>query len=167
MGQVYRARDPRLERDIALKVLPETGRPPSAVSRFPREARAIAALNHPNIVTIHSVEEVDGVPFLTMELVEGAPLDRADPRGRAARSTSCSRSPSRSPRRSPRRTHAASSIATSSRPTSWSARDGRVKVLDFGLAKNIRASTPSCRASTATRDAAGASARSPTCRPSS
>ena len=74
MGQVYRARDPRLQRDIALKVLQSDDA--EHRSRFAREARAIAALNHPNIVTIHSVEEVGGVPFLTMELVEGTPLNR-------------------------------------------------------------------------------------------
>ena len=60
MGQVYRARDPRLQRDIALKVLQTDDA--EHRSRFAREARAVAALNHPNIVTIHSVEEVDGVP---------------------------------------------------------------------------------------------------------
>ena len=58
MGQVYRARDPRLERDIALKVLQTDDA--EHRKRFAREARAIAALNHPNIVTIYSVEEVDG-----------------------------------------------------------------------------------------------------------
>ena len=79
MGQVYRARDPRLERDIALKILQTDDA--EHRKRFAREARAIAALNHPNIVTIHSVEEVDGQPFLTMELVEGTPLNRLIPPG--------------------------------------------------------------------------------------
>ena len=72
MGEVYRAHDSRLKRDVALKVLQLDN--PDARVRFEREARALAALNHPNIVTIHSVEEVDGIPFLTMELVEGEPL---------------------------------------------------------------------------------------------
>ena len=79
MGQVYQARDPRLERDIALKVLQTDDA--EHRKRFAREARAIAALNHPNIVTIHSVEEVDGQPFLTMELIEGTPLNRLIPPG--------------------------------------------------------------------------------------
>jgi TolB-like protein/Tfp pilus assembly protein PilF len=72
MGQVYRARDPRLQRDIALKILQTND--PEHRRRFEREALSVAALNHPNIVTIHSVEEAEGVPFLTMELVEGTPL---------------------------------------------------------------------------------------------
>ena len=75
MGEVYRARDPRLKRDIALKVLPDsTARDPERRARFEREAQSIAALSHPNIVTIHSVEEADGELFLTMEYVEGKPL---------------------------------------------------------------------------------------------
>ena len=74
-GEVYRARDTRLDRDVALKVLPaDSARDPEHRQRFEREAKAVAALKHPNIVTIHSVEEVDGVHFLTMELVEGQTL---------------------------------------------------------------------------------------------
>ncbi len=82
MGEVYRARDPRLGRDIAIKVLPEGfARDPDRVARFEREARAVAALNHPNIVVLHSIEEQEGTRFLTMELVEGESLDRHLPRG--------------------------------------------------------------------------------------
>ena len=70
MGHVYRARDSKLQRDVALKVLPpDTAADPERRQRFEREARAVAALNHPNIVTIHSVDDVDGRLFLTMELV--------------------------------------------------------------------------------------------------
>lgn len=72
MGDVYRARDLKLEREVALKVLPaEMASDPSRLSRFQREAKTIAGLNHPSIVTIFSVEEAEGVHFLTMELVEG------------------------------------------------------------------------------------------------
>src|SRR5947207_8643334 len=75
MGEVYRARDLRLGRDIALKVLPESlARDTDHLARFEREARTVAGLNHPNIVTLHSVEDVDGIRFLTMELVEGQSL---------------------------------------------------------------------------------------------
>jgi len=75
MGEVYRARDPRLNRDVAIKVLPAVGAAdPERRERFEREARAVAALNHPNIVTIYSVEEAGGQFFLTMEIVEGRPL---------------------------------------------------------------------------------------------
>jgi TolB-like protein/Tfp pilus assembly protein PilF len=77
MGMVYRAHDPRLGRDIALKILPESvARDAESLARFTREARAVAALNHPNIVTIHSTEEVEGLRFITMELIEGRTLDQ-------------------------------------------------------------------------------------------
>jgi serine/threonine protein kinase/tetratricopeptide (TPR) repeat protein len=76
MGEVYRAHDPRLGRPVAIKILPrEVAGDPARLDRFAREARAIAALNHPSIVTIHSTEEADGVPFFTMELVDGRTLD--------------------------------------------------------------------------------------------
>lgn len=82
MGEVYRARDSRLERDVALKVLPtEVSDDPERLRRFEREAKALAAVNHPNIVTVHSVEEADGVRFLTMELVEGRTLGELIPSG--------------------------------------------------------------------------------------
>jgi len=81
MGEVYAAEDTRLHRRIALKVLPRLlAADPERRLRFEREAQVIAALNHPNIVTIHSVEEVDGTPFLTMEMVDGKPLTDVIPR---------------------------------------------------------------------------------------
>src|SRR5438552_819595 len=77
MGEVYRARDTRLGREVALKLLPEAfARDADRLARFEREARTVAALNHPNIVVLYSVEESRGVRFLTMELVEGETLDR-------------------------------------------------------------------------------------------
>src|SRR5262245_27878938 len=77
MGEVYRARDLRLRREIALKVLPDdVAQEADRLARFEREARTVAALNHPNIVVLHSIEDVDGVRFLTMELVEGGSLER-------------------------------------------------------------------------------------------
>jgi TolB-like protein/Flp pilus assembly protein TadD len=80
MGEVYRATDTRLGRDVALKVLPaEMAASPERLERFRREAKALAALDHPRIVTVHSVEEADGVHFLTMQLVEGQPLDKLIP----------------------------------------------------------------------------------------
>jgi Tol biopolymer transport system component/predicted Ser/Thr protein kinase len=82
MGEVFVAEDTRLHRRVALKVLPQLfAADPDHRERFEREARAVAALNHPNIVTIHSVEEHDGRLFLTMELVEGKPLGELIPRG--------------------------------------------------------------------------------------
>lgn len=135
MGEVYRARDLRLERDIAIKVLPHriaTERAPR--ERFEREARTVAAINHPSIVTIHSVEESDGIPFLTMELVEGRTLTALIPRGGMplARVLEIA-------------TPLADAIAAAHhkgithrdlKPANIMVReDGRVKVLDFGLAK--------------------------------
>jgi serine/threonine protein kinase len=82
MGEVYRAVDTTLGRSVALKVLPAAvARDPARIDRFRREARTVAALNHPHIVTIYSVEQdpASGAHFLTMELVEGAPLDRQLP----------------------------------------------------------------------------------------
>lgn len=77
MGEVYRARDTTLKRDVALKVLPmEMAADPSGLARFRREAETVAGLNHPNIVTIFSVEEDAEVRFLTMELIDGQSLDR-------------------------------------------------------------------------------------------
>ena len=75
MGDVYRARDTHLDREVALKVLPQDlSADPVRRDRFQREAKALAALNHPNIVVIHSVEEAEGVHFMTMELVRGETL---------------------------------------------------------------------------------------------
>jgi serine/threonine protein kinase len=82
MAEVYVAEDTRLKRKVAIKVLPEemAGDPPR-LERFQREAEAIAALNHPNIVTIYSVEEAEDIRFLTMELVEGETLIEFIPAG--------------------------------------------------------------------------------------
>jgi serine/threonine protein kinase len=77
---VYRATDRKLGRDVALKILPpDVASDPERLARFQREACAVAALNHPNVVTPYSVEESEGVHFLTMELIEGQPLDRLIP----------------------------------------------------------------------------------------
>jgi serine/threonine protein kinase/tetratricopeptide (TPR) repeat protein len=80
MGEVYLAEDTRLKRKVALKVLPgDLASNPVRLARFQREAEALAALSHPNIVTIYSVEEVDGVHFITMEHIDGTPLSRQIP----------------------------------------------------------------------------------------
>jgi len=135
MGEVYRATDTRLGRDIALKVLsPEMAARPERLERFRREAKALAALDHPSIVTVHSVEDVGGIHFLTMQLVDGRSLDRAiPPEGLpAARIVDIA-------------THLADALAAAHekgivhrdlKPANVMLTEGgRVKVLDFGLAK--------------------------------
>src|SRR6202521_2457341 len=75
MGEVYQAHDTKLGRDVAIKVLPEAfAHDPERLSRFQREAKMLAALNPPNIATIHGLEHSDGVQYLVMELVSGEPL---------------------------------------------------------------------------------------------
>src|SRR5579863_2168422 len=142
MGEVYRARDAKLGRDVALKVLPvEMARDPERLARFRREAKALAQLDHPNIVTIHSVEECDGVHFLTMQLVEGLPLDRLIPEGglpveqiigiAGALGDALAAA------------HEKGIVHRDLKPANiMVSKDGRVKVLDFGLAKDVRGSNP-------------------------
>ncbi|HET7705745.1 MAG TPA: protein kinase, partial [Thermoanaerobaculia bacterium] len=75
MGEVWRARDHRLHRDVAIKVLPEAmANTQSALARFEREARAVAALSHPNILAIHDFGNDNGVVYAVMELLEGSTL---------------------------------------------------------------------------------------------
>ena len=82
MGEVYRARDTSLGRDVALKVLPEAfSGEPERLARFEREARLLAALSHPGIATLHGLERADGRPVLVMEVVEGETLAERVRRG--------------------------------------------------------------------------------------
>jgi serine/threonine protein kinase len=75
MGEVYRARDTKLGRDVAIKILPESfAHDTERLARFDREARTLASLNHPNIGQIHGLEESDGITALVLELVDGPTL---------------------------------------------------------------------------------------------
>src|SRR5215467_11039968 len=77
MGEVYRARDTRLDRDVAVKVLPASlSSDPSLRQRLEREAKAVSKLCHPHICTLHDIGHQDGVDFLIMELIEGETLER-------------------------------------------------------------------------------------------
>ena len=82
MGEVYRARDPKLNRDVAIKVLlASVAGDPDRLARFSREAQVLASLNHPNIAHIHGLEEANGVTALVLELVEGEDLAQRIARG--------------------------------------------------------------------------------------
>jgi TolB-like protein/tetratricopeptide (TPR) repeat protein len=139
MGEVYRAADGKLGRDVALKVLPAAMASDSEyLARFQREARAVAALNHPHIVTIYSVEEVGGVHFLTMELIEGRslkqliaagviPVEQILEMGAALADALAS-------------AHEKGIVHRDLKPANVMVTpQGRVKVLDFGLAKDVLA----------------------------
>ena len=81
MGVVYKARDTRLNRFVAMKVLPaDKVADPERKRRFIQEAKAASALNHPNIITIHDIDQADSIDFIVMEHVEGKTLDRLIPR---------------------------------------------------------------------------------------
>ena len=113
MGEVYRARDSKLGRDVAIKILPSHfTADPERRARFAREARTLATLNHPHIGAIYGLEEADGVSALVLELVEGPDAGRSPRARRRCRSRRRSPSRGRSPRRSTPRTRRASSIAT-------------------------------------------------------
>src|SRR6476660_6570961 len=82
MGEVYRARDTKLNRDVALKILPDSfAHDADRLARFQREAQVLAALNHPHIAAIYGLEDADGVKALVMELVEGEDLAQRIARG--------------------------------------------------------------------------------------
>ncbi len=142
MGEVYRATDTKLGRDVALKLLPaEMASDPERLARFRREARAVATLNHPHIVTIFSVEESDGIHFLTMELVEGQTLDRLIPESglpveRIVEIASALAEALAA-------AHDKGIVHRDLKPANvMLTAEGRVKVLDFGLAKEMRPHDP-------------------------
>jgi serine/threonine-protein kinase len=152
MGEVYLAEDTRLSRKIALKVLPpDLAANPDRRDRFYREARAVAALNHPNIVTLHSVEEADQVLFLTLELVEGETLREKIDRGPLpvdeVRTIGAQIGEGLS------KAHSAGILHRDLKPHNVMITvDGRVKLLDFGLAKLLAPRTTDPDAATMARE---------------
>jgi serine/threonine protein kinase/TolB-like protein len=137
MGEVYRARDPRLGREVAIKIIRSDG-PPGDDSqvRFEREARMLAAFNHANIATIHGLEEADGRRFLIMELVPGDTLAETLSKGRLA--TYRIMEIARQIADGLEAAHARGIIHRDLKPANIKVTpDGKVKLLDFGLAKAL------------------------------
>src|SRR5450432_4399769 len=138
MGEVYRARDSRLGRDVALKILPaEIGNDASRRQRFELEARAVAALSHPNIVAVHDVGTKNGVFYIISELVDGESVRSAKYGLRKTLDIAVQIASGMAA------AHAAGIIHRDLKPDNiLLTRDGRVKILDFGLAKLTPAPAP-------------------------
>src|SRR5882757_2046416 len=135
MGEVYRARDTRLGRDVALKILPESlTRDNDRLHRFEQEARAVAALNHPNILAVFDIGQHNGSPFLVSELLEGESLREVLDAGALPQRKTLDYG-----------VHIAYGLAAAHekgiihrdlKPENiFVTKDGRIKILDFGLAK--------------------------------
>ena len=139
MGEVYRAHDTRLQRDVALKILSKAfARDPDRLARFEREARVLASLNHPNIAQIFGIEESGDTRALVMELVPGRTLDEVIAVSRARDKTAVANVLSMAVQIADAldAAHEAGIIHRDLKPANVKVRDdGVVKVLDFGLAK--------------------------------
>lgn len=139
MGRVYRARDARLGREVAIKTLPpEVAADPSRVKRFEREAKLLAALNHPNVATLFGLEEWEGQRLLVMELVEGETLAARIERGPVASAEALRFAAGVA--RAMEAAHRRGIVHRDLKPSNvMVTRDDGIKVLDFGIAKALRA----------------------------
>src|SRR6516162_11372164 len=132
MGEVYRARDTRLGREVALKILPDPlANNPERRARFETEARAASALNHPGIVTIHDIGNVDGVAYMVTEFIDGASLRQSRPETLRRQLDAAAQIAE-----ALAAAHAAGITHRDLKPENiMITRDGRLKILDFGLAR--------------------------------
>ena len=150
MGEVYRARDTRLERDVAIKILPESvARDPDRLARFDRETKSVAALSHPNILALHDAGTENGTSFAVMELLEGETLRARIAQGPLSvrRSVDIAIQIARGLAAA----HAKGLVHRDLKPDNvFLVADGQVKILDFGLAKAAAPSLPSDADATAT-----------------
>jgi len=137
MGEVYRARDSKLKRDVAVKVLPPSlARDPDALARFEREALAVAALSHPNILAIHDFGTQDGTSYAVMELLEGDTLRGKLDEGRLSQRNAVDYAVQIA--RGLSAAHGKGVVHRDLKPENvFVSRDGHVKILDFGLAKRM------------------------------
>ena len=155
MGEVYRSRDPRLKRDVAIKVLsPQLANDPAAVGRFEREAMSVARLSHPNILSIFEFVQQNGTAFVVTEFVEGETLRARLDRGplAARRAISCGLQIARGIAAA----HARGIVHRDLKPENvMITRDDHVKILDFGLAKPVETTAMDKTLATGVATAAG------------
>jgi serine/threonine protein kinase len=142
MGEVYRAEDTNLSREVAIKVLPEQfTQDPQRLARFEREAKLLASLNHPNIAAIYGLEEVDGVRFLALELGEGETLAERVAKGPVPVEEALE--VCRQIAEGVEAAHEKGVIHRDLKPANVKVTpEGKVKILDFGLAKAFEDETP-------------------------
>ena len=150
MGEVYRARDTKLARDVAIKVLPaDLASDPERLARFQREARVLASLNHPHIGAIHGFEESSGITALVLELVEGPTLAERILRGPVSMRDALKIA--RQIAQALDVAHEKGIVHRDLKPANIKlTADGQVKVLDFGLAKFAHSSNQSSEQATET-----------------
>src|SRR5262252_3297300 len=137
MGEVYRARDHRLGRDVAVKILPASfAADADRLRRFEQEARAVAALNHPNILAVHDIGQQDSTPYIVSELLEGESLRAILARGPLSHRKAIDYSIQIA--HGLAAAHSKDIAHRDLKPDNiFVTRDGRIKILDFGLAKNV------------------------------